>query len=553
MKKTFNMKKGKYLIWLAYFVLIAAYVFVECSNLNPLYGEGAFFWAAVISIGCLIWVVVTFWEFISARFDEQQPTHIGMLFAGLKIPKAVIAIAILPWVYFVVMTLIAMPLFTFNTYRSQLGEPEKRVFSSDIQVLDTSKLPIVDAALASKLADKKLGERPSLGSQVVLGEPTLQMVDDELTWVVPLHHSGFFKWLTNMKGTPGYVRVSATNVNDVTYVDSYLIKYQPNSYLLQDLLRHVRISGGLFSGLTDYSFELDDNGKPYWVMTTYSNKAGFALPEANGVMLVDAASGETQRYDMSSVPEWVDRVQPESFIVNQIGNQGEYIHGIFNFANKDKFRPSPGTAIIYNEGDCYLVTCITSVGTDESSIGFMMVDMVSKKSYLYEMAGATENSARSSAEGKVQHLGYKATAPIIINISGQPTYFMTLKDKEGLIKQYAMVSVVNYSTVGTGETVALAMSDYNRSLNNDSSLVLDKTETGSELTGTVDRIAQEYATTGTLYKLTIDEKPGRIFIADAALSDELALTRTGDRVTVSYVDSGEGSITCMKFDNLEIG
>ena len=36
-------------------------------------------------------------------------------------------------------------------------------------------------------------------------------------WAVPTYHSGLFKWLTNMDGTPGYVTVSATNPRDVEY------------------------------------------------------------------------------------------------------------------------------------------------------------------------------------------------------------------------------------------------------------------------------------------------------------------------------------------------
>jgi len=212
--------------------------------------------------------------------DQPQQGGLFYLFSGLRIPKTVFVIAAIPWVYIVVMSVISTPLISYNSYRNQLGETEKRTFSSDIQVVDTTQLPIVDAELALKLADKKLGEKPSLGSQVMLGEPTLQMVAGNLTWAVPLHHSGLFKWLTNMEGTPGYVTVSATNVNDVKYVEDYRIKYQPNSFLLDDLLRHARFSGGLFDGLTDYSFELDDTGKPYWVISTYKNTVGFALPEA---------------------------------------------------------------------------------------------------------------------------------------------------------------------------------------------------------------------------------------------------------------------------------
>lgn len=208
-------------------------------------------------------------------------------------------------------------------------------------------------------------ERPSLGSQVYLGEPTKQLVNGKLVWVVPLHHSGLFKWFTNMSGTPGYVVVSATNTNDVEYVEDYKIKYQPNSYLLDDLQRHLRLNGALFDGITDYSFELDESGQPYWIVTSYKNTRGFALPEAKGIYAVNASTGDVQYYSIDEVPDWVDRVQPEDFIVNQINNKGEYVHGIFNFSDKDKYRTSEGEAIIYNNGDCYLFTGLTSIGQDE--------------------------------------------------------------------------------------------------------------------------------------------------------------------------------------------
>lgn len=146
----------------------------------------------------------------------------------------------------------------------------------------------------------------------------------------------------------------------------------------------------------------------------------------------------------------MDRVQPEDFVIEQITNRGNYVHGIFNFANKDKYRPSDGHNIVYNNGECYLFTGLTSVGADDSAIGFIMVDMVTKEPIMYEMSGATEEAGQLSAQGRVQDLGYQASFPIILNIDSQPTYFMTLNDDIGLIKQYAFVSVTNYSTVGTG-------------------------------------------------------------------------------------------------------
>jgi hypothetical protein len=137
---------------------------------------------------------------------------------------------------------------------------------------------------------------------------------------------------------------------------------------------------------------------------------------------INASTGQSTRYRLGETPEWIDRVQPEAFIVKQINNQGEYVHGFLNFLDKDKFRSSPGHAIVYNFGRCFLFTGLTSVGSDESSIGFMMIDMVTKQPLLYQLNGATETAAQSSAQGKVQHLGYYASFPLIINAEATPTY-----------------------------------------------------------------------------------------------------------------------------------
>ncbi len=392
-----------------------------------------------------------------------------------------------------------------------------------------------------------------LGSQVVIGagEATIQQVNGELVWAVPLYHSGVFKWLTNLSGTPGYILVSATDVNNVDYVEDYRIKYYPNGYLLHSLERHTRFYGAWFEGIADESFEIADDGQPYWVYSTYRNLRGFSLPEATGAFVVNASTGEMKKYGIEDLPEWIDRIQPEDFIVNQLTNKGEFVRGWLNFADKDKFKPSEGHIIVYNNGECYLFTGMTSVGADNSAIGFIMVDMVSKQSKVYQLGGATEHAAMASAQGKVQHLGYYATFPLVMNVDGQPTYFMALKDNSRLIKQYAFVSVENYSIVGTGETMQLAMKDYRQGLlNGGIDGILPPQSANASAQGTVLRIASELSGGETVYKLILEERQNRIFLLPASLSDELALTHEGDRVRLEYTDEESPVCRAVSFDNL---
>lgn len=548
------LKNMKLIIYLVFTLGILGYLFVEAPNINPFYLEGAFFWCFIVTGYIAIWGLLRFGE-VSFNFVQNAQERPGFNYVpNRKFPKLWKFIVIAPWIFLVVMLIVSSPLISWTAYKDQLGVPEKKVFSSDVQAIDTSKIPIIDKQLALNLADKELGSRPSLGNQVDLGEPTIQKVNDELVWIVPLQHSGFFKWITNMSGSPGYIVVSATNRSDARYVEDFKVKYQPNLYLFDDLVRHVRFKGHFFTGIIDYSFEVDDNWQPHWVITTYKNERGFSLPEADGVLILNASTGEIEQYGLDAIPDWVDRVQPEEFIIRQINNQGEYVKGIFNFANKDKFKASLGYAIVYNNGRCYLFTGLTSVGKDESAIGFIMVDMVTKQSILYEINGATEISAQRSAEGKVQHLQYTATFPLILNINGQPTYFMALKDKGGLVKQYAFVSVSDYSIVGTGEGVSEALTDYTKVMKNyGDSTFKDVTSVEKEaVTGVIKRIAVEYTDNESSYKIILEEKPGKIFIIPSSVSQELALSATGDTVTIEYPAIDSDILIGSTFENNNI-
>lgn len=536
----------------AYLVATLFFVFNAVSsrlNLNPLYPGTAFFYCIMISVYVGIWTVAKAGKVILTR------TESGVMAVDFErkapFPKAPIVIVGLVWAAYAIVTIGSSVIFNVSAFRDQMPDYKVGNFSEEIQAIDTSQIPIIDKALAAKIAEKKLGEKPSLGSQVVLGEPTIQTVNNKLVWVVPLQHSGLFKWLTNLEGTPGYITVSATNAQDVEYVDTYNIKYQPNAYLFDDLTFHARYSAALFTGITDFSFELDDTGRPHWVISTYKYTRGFALPEATGVIVMEADTGKSIKYALADVPSWVDRVQPEDFILRQISNKGEYVHGVFNFSDKDKYKPSDGSIIVYNNRRCYLFTGVTSVGADESAIGFVMVDMVTKEPIMYQMSGATEAAAQKSAMGKVQQYGYYASFPLIINFQGTPTYFMTLKDKDGLIKQYAYVSVRDFLVVGVGESVTDAKLSYEKGLRQNPGANTDVKEGENKtITGKVLRIAQEVVSGQTLYRFILENKTDMMFNAQSTISDEIAITQIGDEVTISYREGAAIISEVTEFDNL---
>ena len=212
------MKKKTVIAIVILLVIYGLILFFGAPNLNPLYSDGLAFWAFLITVTVfVVWLMKNAGRAKSFVHDGRVNIPRG----SLKLRSLWIAVAAAPWVILIVVNIGSAVLFHSPRYRDQLGSPQKRVFTSDLQPIDVSQLPVVDQSLAANLADKELGEKPALGSQVTLGDPTIQKVDGKLVWVVPLEDSGFFKWLSQLGGTPGYIVISATNPNDVKYVGNY--------------------------------------------------------------------------------------------------------------------------------------------------------------------------------------------------------------------------------------------------------------------------------------------------------------------------------------------
>lgn len=520
---------------------VAVYGILYYLLLPPLslaYAEGFIF----IGLGVIMAIaLITWW------FSEEYDYH-------FVIPGRAVIIFLL---LILVGTIGSTSIFHSSAMYSQIGKVEEKSFVDDVVEIDTSQIPVVDIKLASKLADKKLGEDISLGSQMEIGEFTnKQQVNGKLVYVAPLEHRSFWKWNSNKQGTTGYIVVSATNANDVKLVrehdDSQIyLKYLSSACFSSNLKRHLRSNGFRTVGLTEYSFELDDTGKPYWVVTTYENTTLWSNPEATGVVVCDAQSGECKWYSVKDAPEWVDIIQPDSFIEDQLENYGEYVHGIFNFSDKDKLSVTKYMTTVYNDGDCFYYTGMSSVGKDNGTVGFVMVNTRDKSVVMYRMVGATEAAAMKSAKGKVQNMGYKATNPIPINVSGIPTYFCTLKDDEGLVKQYAMLKIEDYSIVATGTTIAETKRAYINAVNHSGETIDFGDEAyGYTAEGKVTRISANIESGDTYYYMILDQDSTKLYLASYSISEELPITREGDTVKVSYVDESNGTINIISFDNL---
>ena len=447
-------------------------------------------------------------------------------------------------------------LLNAEKYRDQIEIKDVSDFSSQFQAISTDRIPVVDQQTASLLGDKQIGKQAGLGSQYQI-DPTYTLIssDQHLYRVSPLEYRDFIKWFQNNgTGIPGFIQV---NVNDPNDVDMVMlqegIKYSPSAWFNQNLFRHIRFRYRT-ELLSDYSFELDDEGHPYWVVSVVAPEIGYyGGLSAQGVIIVDPITGEMNKYTMDEIPAWVDRVQPAELAWKQIDNWGYYVHGFFNtlFGQKDMIQTTDGYNFVNIDGQTYVFSGLTSVAADHSINGFALINLRTKEASYIKVGGADEVSAMASAEGQVQHLNYRATFPILLNIADEPTYFISLKDYEGLVKMYSFIDVTDYSIVGIGETMQTAHDDYLRKLKTANKQISGEVAEMKTVTGTVAAIASAVQEGTTHYYLTL-ENDAHLYVLSLDVSAELTLTQPGQNVKIEYLDTVSNTVAGSGFDNLEM-
>jgi hypothetical protein len=545
------MNKVKNIFLLLVAALIIMYVYMPVLNFRFLS------FPLLLMFLIVVWILIDNLSTIQTLGNQTNVQH-PPKFKSLKVPGILLGIL---FVYITVIPAITTwAIFRTDKYRNLIGKVEIGAdLSKHMLPISLEKIRVVDQSLAEILGDKVLGSQSALGSQVRLGTFNIQKVGNELYWVAPLLHSGFFKWQKNIQGTPGYVMVNATNERDVKLVQEIkgkklYVKYQSEAYFFDNLERYLYFNGYWNVGLTDYSFEINDEGIPYWVVTKFKKTIGFAGEEAQGVVIVNAQSGEIKEYSIKDAPLWVDRIQPAQFIESQLNNWGEYVKGYWNFSNENKLQITEEVSLVYGEdNEAYWYTGLTSVGADEATVGFVLVNTRNKKAIWYKQSGATEFAAQNSAKGKVQEKGFSASLPIPYNINNIPTYVMTLKDNGGLVKMYAMVAIEDYTIVGVGNTLREALMAYKNAFNTTGNKINAQSKTVKKIIESIiTRINGDVKNGNSFYYFTIKNLP-KVFIGSSQISNDFPITSIGDSVAISFDNDNQDVIDVTSFKNNSIG
>ena len=478
--------------------------------------------------------------------------------------------------------LVSSPFFRAKSYAEILSIEEDSNIDDMIneinKISDFDNIPLIDKDAARTLADKTIGDFSALGleSQFEILEADSTQINYKGApyRVYPLQYGDVFKWITNSvmsdkyEGIPGYVRVNL-NTQEAQLITDYDIRYSTAEHFGEYLERHLRFKYPTYL-FGQMSFEIDENGKPWWVVEHIKKAVGLlGGDEVKGVILVDATTGEDFYHSAEEFAKadseisWIDQAYDAELLVQQYNYLGKYAGGFWNsiIGQSGVKQASQGYSFIADGDDVYLYTGVTSVTDDDSLLGFFFINQRTKEAKFYKTTGATEAAAQLSAQGKVSDKGWKAAFPILLNVDGEPTYFMALKDDANIVKSYAMVNVQQYNVVAIpaaeNDDLASAVSEYIKGLKALSpSVIIDidfdvsgnkpsqdtEDESGlDKISGTVSDIRTTVVNGNTYFYIELDNSGVYYYVA-ADVADMVVLFNVGDTITVTVDKASEGQL-----------
>ena len=460
-----------------------------------------------------------------------------------KVMKGGILVIAAIVVVYAIGSLLSSPIINANKYQ-QLATPEERDFTEDIEEISYNQIPLLDKDSAELLGNRKMGSMVDMVSQFEVSNIYSQInYQGQPYRVTPLVYASPIKWLTNQKeGIPAYIRIDMATQNTELVKLEKGIRYSESEYFNRNIYRHLRFNYPTYM-FDQLSFEINDEGVPYWICPVKKFNIGLFGGQTIGkVVLCNAVTGETEEYKIEDCPQWVDRAYPADLLIQLYNYHGMLKNGFFNsiLGQKGCLKTTDGYNYLALEDDVWVYTGITSVSGDRSNVGFVLMNQRTMETRYYSCAGAEEYSAMESAEGQVQNLKYTAAFPLLLNISGEPTYFMALKDGAGLVKKYAMVNIQKYQNVAIGDTVAECEKAYVKLLSANGISSEGGELTMETVSGKIKRVAQAVIDGNSHFYVVLENKD-LVFDVPVTEYPEIVKYDVGDTLTIEYT---EGEPVC---------
>lgn len=532
------MKKGKKaLYWTigAAVLLIAVFVcyYVTLPAIN-IHSEGFwFFLMGLIIAGALLHMLRQ-----TVKIQKAYGKNAQVNWKDFKLVKALGILFLVILAVYLIGSILSSPIVNAKKYQALLTV-EERNFTDDIKEVDYSTIPLLDRDSAAILGDRKMGSMVEMVSQFEVANDYTQInYQGKPVRVTPLVYASPIKWLTNQKnGIPAYMKIDMTTQDTEIVMLEEGIKYSKSEYFNRNIYRHLRFKFPTYIFDDQIFFEIDEEGTPFWVCPVKKFNIGlFGGQTVGRVVLCNAVTGECTDYAVEEVPQWIDKVFSAERLIELYDYHGVLVHGFFNsiLEQRDCIRTTEGYNYVALDDDVWVYTGLTSVNGDQSNVGFVLMNQRTMEARYYKVEGATETSAMSSAEGQVQNLNYRATFPLLLNISGEPTYFVALKDGAGLVKKYAMINIQKYQWVAIGDTVRECEKNYNELLSTNG-IVSEVSSDAKEVSGVIEIVSPVVIEGNTHYYICLQ---GQEDIFDVNVNDQnltgIIRFKEGDRIKLLY-------------------
>ena len=518
-----------------WFLLMAASYWVFLPALNPL---DTGFWFFVVEGLILAFVGIFVVALADSVGQQTKKQNVGRRdVSQTKGPYDRVLIRLGGAILLIVALLFGLGFFNSRIFRAKsyanVITVKEADFNKDFPETNISTLALLDRASAEKIGDTYLGTIDKV-SQFGISDDYRQITIGEQPYrVSPLEYKNFWKWLSNrQEGISYYVKVNQTTGKAELVRLTEPMKYSDSEYLFRDTLRYLRFKYP-FTIFGDPSFEVDDEGNPYYVATVYKPKFMLTSKDPSGVILLNAATGETKEYDLDAIPEWVDRVFSANNVITRVDDYYTYQDGFWNtvFSQTGVKKTTDSYNYISIGSDIYLYTGITSATADSSNLGFILVNMRTREVTNYKLASATESAAMASAEGEVQEKKYKATAPTLAKLNDKAYYIVSLKDDAGLVKSYAVVDAEDYQQVTVNndiETLISQFTDSDTSVLSGSGQAAGADQEAEVIKGVVDQLASQMISGSTVYYISSSGKIYKVKATEETI-DQLPFLKVGDQ------------------------
>ncbi len=539
------MKKisKKVILLVAVLLLLGVYYYVTLPAINI---HAAGFWTTLellIAFVTIIYAVTQIRK--KSKLNVVQIRAVENIFKELKLVKAGCVLFIAVIIIFAAGNILSSPIVNADKYQKLMNVKESD-FTEDIQQTNYNMIPLLDKDSAELLGNRKMGSMVDMVSQFEVSSDYTQInYKDTPVRVTPLVYANEIKWLTNQKaGIPAYIRIDMATQNTECVKLDETIKYSKSEYFNRNIYRHLRFHYPTYIFDDQIFFEINDEGIPYWVCPVKKFNIGlFGGQTVGNVVLCNAVTGECTDYPVEDVPNWIDKVYSAELLTDLYNYYGIYKHGFFNsiLGQKDCLKATNGYNYIAMNDDVWVYTGVTSVSGDQSNVGFVLMNQRTMETKYYKVEGAIEDSAMSSAEGQVQNLGYRATFPLLLNISNEPTYFMALKDGAGLVKKYAMVNVQKYQWVAIGDTVKECEKAYISLLGTNGISDVKDESLYETITGKITAMAPVVIEGNTHYYVAL-ENSDDLFDVDLSDTNLIGIIRyqSGNLIRLTYMHEDNG-------------